>query len=273
MQTLTPTNRGVRKVLWEGSNGLRCVESSYAPNLLLPAHDHDHANISLVLFGGLREETDRGVISSGPGCAVMKPPRTTHSNRVGAVGACVFSIEFDSEWIARRRRTRMKGMSDYLWCSHDYVAGNLLRVYACARTAGNGRFALPVQMLRQLELEVQGCVALAPLCTAPSWLASVQDRVQAHPCRVVRINRVACEVGTHPVYLARMFRRCFGSPPIEYMHRVRITQAAFRIASTNDSLCGIALDLGFADQAHLCRRFRSHIGLTPSAFRRLAHAL
>jgi AraC-like DNA-binding protein len=32
------------------------------------------------------------------------------------------------------------------------------------------------------------------------------------------------------------------------------------------------VDLGFADQAHLCRTMRAHLGHTPTAVRRLLNA-
>ncbi|WP_268247907.1 AraC family transcriptional regulator [Streptomyces lateritius] len=36
-----------------------------------------------------------------------------------------------------------------------------------------------------------------------------------------------------------------------------------------DSLAGLAADLGFSDQAHLCRTMRQYLGHTPTALRRL----
>jgi AraC-like DNA-binding protein len=42
-----------------------------------------------------------------------------------------------------------------------------------------------------------------------------------------------------------------------------------RLESGADNLAALAADLGFTDQAHLCRTMRHHLGQPPSAVRHL----
>jgi AraC family transcriptional regulator len=72
------------------------------------------------------------------------------------------------------------------------------------------------------------------------------------------------------VYLARAFRRAYGCSITEYVQRHRIRRAAALIADRRLPLTQAAYAAGFADQSHLCRSFRRHAGVTPSAFRALA---
>lgn len=54
-----------------------------------------------------------------------------------------------------------------------------------------------------------------------------------------------------------------------YRNRIRVARALDRLEHGEDSLAALAADLGFADQAHLCRTVRQHLGCTPTALRRL----
>jgi AraC family transcriptional regulator len=51
------------------------------------------------------------------------------------------------------------------------------------------------------------------------------------------------------------------------MHR-RLEKAQELLGGTDLPLAEIALATGFSDQSHFSRRFRDHLGTTPSAFRR-----
>jgi AraC-like DNA-binding protein len=53
------------------------------------------------------------------------------------------------------------------------------------------------------------------------------------------------------------------------IRRWRIVEAADR-AATGDAVAWaeLAVDLGYADQAHLVRDFRAHLGRTPAGYRR-----
>jgi len=52
--------------------------------------------------------------------------------------------------------------------------------------------------------------------------------------------------------------------------RVRVRAALERVAGGDDCLAGLAADVGFSDQSHLCRVIRKETGDTPTALR---HAL
>jgi AraC-like DNA-binding protein len=58
-------------------------------------------------------------------------------------------------------------------------------------------------------------------------------------------------------------------PLTRYRNRVRAARALDRIEAGEPSLAVLAADLGFADQAHLCRTVREHLEHTPTALRGL----
>ena len=75
------------------------------------------------------------------------------------------------------------------------------------------------------------------------------------------------EAGVHPVHVSRVFRRFSGMGVGEFVHRLRIREACERMMNPDTSLAGLSCELGFADQGHFTRTFRSIAGTTPGAFR------
>ena len=72
--------------------------------------------------------------------------------------------------------------------------------------------------------------------------------------------------------LARQFRSAFGTSPYRYSLARRLDFARCRL-SPEGSLAELALEAGFADQAHFTRMFRSAYGLTPARYVRLHESL
>lgn len=76
-------------------------------------------------------------------------------------------------------------------------------------------------------------------------------------------------LGVSPYQLSRAFTRELGISLTQYRNRVRVGRALERLEDGEPSLATLAADLGFADQAHLTRTIRRHVGHTPTAVRRL----
>lgn len=80
---------------------------------------------------------------------------------------------------------------------------------------------------------------------------------------------IAAELGCHPDHLTRAYRRRFGHPPLEGLHRRRIAWARRRLTDTAEAQDAIATACGYADARHFRRWFRRIAGVTPGAWRRL----
>ncbi|WP_229874867.1 helix-turn-helix domain-containing protein [Amycolatopsis deserti] len=75
-----------------------------------------------------------------------------------------------------------------------------------------------------------------------------------------------------PFRLSRAFTREMGVPLTRYRNRVRVGLVMERLEAGETDLAGLAADLGFADQAHLTRTVKQHVGHPPTALRRLLRA-
>jgi AraC family transcriptional regulator len=81
------------------------------------------------------------------------------------------------------------------------------------------------------------------------------------------IARAACVSRSH---FARLFRVSMDDSPMGYLLRLRIERAKTLLARNDQSICAIALALGFFDQSHFSRTFRRLTGQSPSQFARTA---
>jgi transcriptional regulator GlxA family with amidase domain len=69
-------------------------------------------------------------------------------------------------------------------------------------------------------------------------------------------------------HFTRAFRESLSETPHEYVMRRRVERAQGLMLTTNMALGRIAIDCGFADQAHFNKLFRRLVGESPGAWRR-----
>lgn len=85
----------------------------------------------------------------------------------------------------------------------------------------------------------------------------------------LRLERLASEVSVSPFHFQRLFNASFGMTPHRYVLQARITRAATLLRyEQNMSVADIALAVGFSDQSHFTCAFKSHMGQTPSRWRK-----
>lgn len=69
-------------------------------------------------------------------------------------------------------------------------------------------------------------------------------------------------------HFIRAFKQTTGLPPYRRLLQERIKQVQIYLSSTAMPLVDIALQCGFADQAHMTRIFTKRMGISPNAWRR-----
>jgi AraC family transcriptional regulator len=107
----------------------------------------------------------------------------------------------------------------------------------------------------------------------PGGLATWQARrtlahIEANLASKMDIDDLANVVALSRSHFSRAFKRSLGFTPMEYVVVRRVERAKAMISGTRESLAEVALACGFADQAHLNRRFRDIVGISPGRWRR-----
>ncbi|MGH1342477.1 MAG: helix-turn-helix domain-containing protein [Nannocystales bacterium] len=86
---------------------------------------------------------------------------------------------------------------------------------------------------------------------------------------ILRVDDIAAQVGLGVRTLQRLFARHVGVSPKWVIQRKRLHDAAERLAAPEPpDLAALAAELGYADQAHFVRDFRSVVGVAPGSYTR-----
>jgi AraC-like DNA-binding protein len=109
----------------------------------------------------------------------------------------------------------------------------------------------------------------APEPTPDGVLANAMaDLIETHS-DIRTVEDVATRLGVSTRTLQRLARRHVGLSPSVMIRRRRLQQAAERLrVDPATSLAAVAVELGYADHAHLANEFRAVLGITLSAYRR-----
>jgi len=94
--------------------------------------------------------------------------------------------------------------------------------------------------------------------------AIVED-VESSP-ELLRVDDLCARFGVSERTLQRLLHKRIGLGPKWLIRRRRLQEAADRLRDSGAELAGIAAELGYADQAHFTRDFRTATGMTPGEF-------
>lgn len=100
----------------------------------------------------------------------------------------------------------------------------------------------------------------------PRAVALARAFLEARLDRSVRLAEIAEVAGLPPFRLLRAFERQTGLSPHAYQRQARV-RAAAALLREGTAPAEVAAAVGFTDQAHLTRSFRTRMGVTPGVFR------
>ena len=84
---------------------------------------------------------------------------------------------------------------------------------------------------------------------------------------ITRVDQLAARLHLSARTLQRLFARYVGVSPKWVLRRIRLHEAAERIADgPHLDWADLALELGYADQAHFINDFRAYVGRTPAEY-------
>jgi AraC family transcriptional regulator len=92
--------------------------------------------------------------------------------------------------------------------------------------------------------------------------------METHLNHAVSVDELASIARVSRSHFSRGFRVSFGESPHSYLLRLRIERSLVLLKDTDLSLCRVATECGFSDQAHFNRVFKRRLRGSPGAWRR-----
>lgn len=252
--------------------GLSLTLSAYQPLQAQPWHVHANPTFFLLISGDHRDQVRHHHHDQPALTLAFHPTAEPHTAAVGPRGMLGLNIEYDKDWLERHGLTE-SALGGYRTLTTIWSRLSVLRFLATAFTQEQVAFPeLETQTLELLEPLVTGSTAPEPL-HIPPWFSSVEALLREQFRSPLSLRTLAQEVAVHPVYLARVFRRCRGCTVSEYVRALRLAEAGRLIVEEGWSLGAAAYESGFADQAHFSRSCHRELGFSPKTLHTVKNAL
>lgn len=210
----------------------------HAPCDRLPRHCHREAFAAIVLAGGYDEAGDTGRHRVRAGDVIFHKAFESHLDQFDGPGAEVLVIPLPSEWTGP-------------------LLGSIEDPDAIVRAGERD----PIEALHLLSTSVSERPS-----EARDWPEALAAALRHDPTTF--LEEWAERANLHPGSLSRGFAQVFGTTPAAYRQAQRAQRAIEALFRTDLPLSSLALDCGFADQAHMTRAVGALAGEPPAALRR-----
>ena len=116
-----------------------------------------------------------------------------------------------------------------------------------------------------------------PATASTGWFAGLSDPniakalqlLHERPAHDWTLEELARETGMSRSALAERFAHKVGQTPMKYLTRWRMQIAARKLRETNLAICVIAEEAGFLSESAFIRSFKSVVGQSPGAWRKM----
>ncbi|GAA1457268.1 AraC family transcriptional regulator [Nocardiopsis exhalans] len=240
-------------------------------------HTHPTYTIGMITAGIEEYTHPRGRSRVGPGGLAVVGPGEVHTGHAGIPEGWGYRVFYPAPEVVEGigRELGMRGTPGFTESGIDApeVARVLVRAHMAAergeRLTASSLTRQGIAMLlrshgRERAREGGGHAARPEVLRVRELLA---ERLVDPPT----LEELAAHTGIGAFALSRAFRSAYGLPPHAYLNQMRVDRA--RALLVQGRRAGeVAVEVGFADQPHLTRHFRRHLGVPPVAYQRALRA-
>lgn len=109
--------------------------------------------------------------------------------------------------------------------------------------------------------------AVPHVWTSDDRMKRVQEHIHQHICENLDVDELADVACVTKPYLIRLFKREFGTSPVQYINRKKVERAQLLLYTTDMPVKEVAYELGFSDHSYFIRMFRKQTDITPQEYR------
>ncbi len=253
--------------------GMECLRATFLTHEFAP-HAHDTFSIGAI-EQGMQVCTIKGSReSAGPGGLYLINPGETHDGAPRGGGYRYRMIYPDvallREILEDVTGKPFRGTPAFgIQLLHDQALADAF--HEAHRTLEEGSGALEASQAMFLVLDAMfrrhGSSIIVPAdSTERTAVRQARDYLTEHFASDVGLEELATVAGLSRAHLIRAFRKEFHITPHSFLTDIRIRTARKRLREGGQP-AEIALECGFADQAHFTRHFKARTGLTPGQYR------
>jgi AraC-like DNA-binding protein len=272
-------NQAIAPVFWR-DGALPFIEARSVKDgrkVCYAKHAHDTFSIGAITGGSSTYLNGTQLQRIGAGAVVVINPEHVHAcNPIDERPWSYVMFYVEAAWLGAIQRAHGAGQGNgfraysvTMTTQRDLHAG-LIRLFGVLtdggadtlqkETAAFGFFSTLHRALSRHE-------SATPTTHDNPKLARAADYIREHFARALKLEEICAAADLSPSYLIRAFKERYGMTPHAYLvnRRIEFSRAQLR---RGRPIAEVAVDAGFADQAHLQRAFRQFTAVTPLQYRR-----
>ncbi len=247
----------------------RFVRHSFAP------HSHDDLMIG-VMHGGVKAfRHGRSRQYAGSGSLSVVNPGEMHTGERAHGEELVYAALYVPETVLAAMSPRLSGGRSAIRQAvvDDHAVWRCLALAHRLGMDGEDVVAAEQAMTRGVSLLVQryGATRFTESdAGCPKAVNRAKAFLEARACDHISLVDASNAAGVGLHHLIKLFTQHLGLTPHAYLTQVRIARSR-DLLRRGEPAAQVALDVGFADQAHFTKRFKQFTGTTPALYARSMH--
>ncbi|MFJ4065829.1 helix-turn-helix domain-containing protein [Pseudomonas sp. NPDC089996] len=226
------------------------------------AHSHESFSIGVITGGRNTYQSGASQVEVSAGSSVLMKPGVVHScNPIAGQPWSYLMLYVDMPWLQAQGLV----LPVQTFSTSPDLYGRLLQLFAelFDNELGDRENRL-AQFFSDLPRYLQSATGETHL--QHPQLDAAAAFIRAHRADPLSLEDICVACGLSRSYLIRAFRQRFGMTPHSYLLDQRVQQARAQLRKGR-AIADVALEAGFADQAHLQRAFKQRLAATPGHYR------
>lgn len=244
-------------------------------------HMHEQFGIGVVVQGGQKSQSGRGMVEAMAGDTITVNPGEIHDGApIDDAGRSWKMLYLEPALVAALHMDISEGKSDQAEfalpvITDTRISQQVRQLFACmtrpATSPNNmvddraARMAAEEALLSLFATVMHAPVDKHGLPGVPQAIVHARTRIDDDPTAALSLHDLAQESGLSRFQLLRAFARATGMTPHAYLLQRRLHHAR-RLIAGGTPLVQAAVHSGFADQSHMTRLFIRNFGLSPGIY-------
>lgn len=245
-------------------------QACYAP------HSHEHFSIGAVTAGHSTYLHQGTEVALCAGAVVLMNPEDVHAcNPIDDQLWSYRMLYIDTPWLADLQHqlgfTTDQGFRSFqvAYTNDPVLYAGLNELYELLVNEHAEhllKHSAVVSFFTQVQQRLNPASATRSVRDSNHKLQRAAEYIHAHCTQPVQLEDICLAAELSPSYLIRAFKQHYGMTPHAFLvnRRIQFARAQLRQGKL---IADVALDAGFADQAHFQRAFKQHLSVTPGQYR------
>ncbi|WP_339499374.1 AraC family transcriptional regulator [Pseudomonas silesiensis] len=237
-------------------------------------HAHEHFSIGAITTGRSTYIHEQSHFQVGTGTVVLMNPGDVHAcNPIDNQPWSYLMLYVDTPWLTDLQH--QLGFSHDLAFRRFSITHNrdtllfdglkaLYEVLVDQQQEVLHKHSAAVEFFTEVQLRLN---PVDPPLREPNFkLERAADYIRDNCTQMLKLEDICLAAQLSPSYLIRAFKQQYGMTPHAFLVNRRIQFAQDRLRR-GELIADVALEAGFADQAHFQRAFKQHLAATPGQYR------